>query len=95
MHRQSKEGRPARRIWQRTLVHDTAPVHAFVRNDGRFVVTLDEYRRAGARHALVIYGANGELLRHFLLQDLLYKSDWKHARAGKHDVSWLKGARRG
>lgn len=92
LHRQPAEERPARRIWRRALVNDTAPVHAFVRNDGRFVVTLDEYRRGGARHALVIYGANGELLRHFLLQDLLDKGDWKHVRASKHDVSWLKGA---
>jgi hypothetical protein len=60
-----------------------------VRNDGRYVVTLDEYGRGGARHALVIYGGNGELLRHFRLTDLLSKSTLHRVRAQAHRVAWL------
>jgi hypothetical protein len=79
----------ARRCWQRALVNDTAPAYACVRNDGRYVVTLDEYGRGGARHALVIYGGNGELLRHFRLTDLLSKSTLHRVRAQAHRVAWL------
>ncbi len=82
-----------RRVWDRVLVNDAAPALAFVRDDGRYVVTLDEYRRGGARHALVIYGAEGELLRHFLLPDLLTKADWPHVRTGRREIRWLDDAR--
>ncbi len=82
-----------RRIWERPLVNDVAPSRAFVRDDGQFIVTLDEYRRAGGRHALVIYGAHGELLRHFLLIDLLDKDDWPHVKVSRREVLWLRDAR--
>jgi len=82
-------------VWERTLVNDAAPAHAFVRDDGRFVVTLDEFRRGGARHALVIYGRQGELLRHFLLSDLLERDDWTHVRTSSREVDWLSGAQAG
>jgi hypothetical protein len=83
-------GRP---IWQRPLVNDVAPGLAFVRDDGRYVVTLDEHRRGGARHSLVIYGAKGELLRHFLLPDLLQKSDWQRVKLDERVIRWLDKAR--
>jgi hypothetical protein len=89
----SARGRTARRVWDRALVNDAAPGQAFIRDDGRFVVTLDEYRRGGARNALVVYGERGELLRHFLLTDLLEKGDWKHVKAEGREVVWLKDAR--
>jgi hypothetical protein len=93
LYSQAERGAAKRRVWQHQFVNDTAPVRALVRDDGRYVVTLDEYRRGGARHALVIYGAEGELLRHFLLPDLLDKSDWAHVTTSRHQVSWLDGAR--
>jgi hypothetical protein len=88
----SADGRSVKR-WERPLVNDAAPVKALVRDDGRFVVTLDEFRRGGARNALVIYGERGQLLRHFLLTDLLGKSDWRNVRASKRSVEWLEGSR--
>jgi len=84
-----------RRVWERPLVNDTAPLRVVVRDDGRLVVTLDEYRRGGARHAVVVYGAQGELLRHFLLTDLLTKDDWPNVKASRREVVWLKDARCG
>jgi hypothetical protein len=93
LYAQAERGAAKRRAWQRTLVNDTAPVLAFVRNDGHYVVTLDEYRRGGARNAVVIYGAEGELLRHFLLPDLLGKPDWAQVKTGRHELNWLDGAR--
>lgn len=87
---QLAERRRGRRVWQANLVNDVAPVYAAIRDDGRFVVTLDEHNRGGARHALVIYGENGQLLRHFLLQDLLQNDEWKHVKARKRALEWLK-----
>jgi len=78
-----------RERWKRALVNDVAPAYACVRDDGRFLVTLDEYRRGGARHALVIYGADGELLRHFRLTDLLPKSAWKKVDVDRRNLDWL------
>lgn len=93
LYRRSEREPRGREVWRRTLVNETAPTRAFVRNDGRFVITLDEFRRGGARNALVIYGAQGELLRHFLLQDLLVKDDWQHVQVGRRNVDWLDGAK--
>ncbi len=81
------------RRWSRPLVNEVGPMQAFVRNDGRYVVTLDEAGYGGARHALVIYGPQGELLRHFLLTDLLAKSDWRHVQVRGRELVWLRGAR--
>ncbi len=82
---------PAR--WGRFLVNDIAPEQAFIRDDGEFVVTLNEFQRGGARHALVIYGRQGELLRHFALPDLLEPGDWPHVRVDGEAIEWLKDAR--
>jgi hypothetical protein len=83
-------GRP---VWERFLVNDVAPAQAFIRSDGRFVVTLDEYGRGGARNALVIYGQRGELLRHFLLSDLLDGPTWTEIQRRGDSLIWLDGAR--
>lgn len=80
-------------LWKRSLVNEVAPGRAVIRNDGKFVVTLDEFRRGGARNALVIYGERGELLRHFLLTDLLKREDWPRVRVRRGAVDWLSGAR--
>ena len=95
LFKHSGEDRRGRRVWAGALVNDAAPMVALVRNDGRFVVTLDEHRRGGGRHALVIYGAAGELLRHFLLSDLLTKDDWQHVKVGRRELNWLKDAQYG
>ena len=42
---------------------------------------------------MVIYGENGELLRHFLLPDLLDRSDWAEVKKNGEAVDWLDGAR--
>ena len=88
-----ERGRTGRRVWERALVNDAAPTQVYIRDDGRFVVTLDEYRRGGARNALVVYGEHGEFLRHFLLTDLLEKEDWKHVVVEKREIAWLRDAR--
>ena len=89
----SADEKRARPRWERFLVNETGPAIVVIRDDGRFVVTLDEFNRGGARHAVVIYGAHGELLRHFLLPDLLRHDDWKQVKLQGRSVDWLSEAR--
>lgn len=91
----SERGGRGRTLWETALVNDVAPARALVRNDGRFVVTLDEFRVGGARNALVIYGQKGRLLRHFILTDLLGGDDWRKVRTRRRSIDWLRGARTG
>lgn len=93
LYETTETGARGQRVWERTLVNDAAPILAYVRNDGRFVVTLDEHQRGGARHPLVIYGAQGELLRHFVLTDLLRAEDWTHVKLSQRRVVWVTDAR--
>jgi hypothetical protein len=88
----SRGGQPTK-VWAAPLVNTVAPARAFVRDDGRFVITLDEYRRGGARHALVVYGEQGAVLREFELRELLSGGDWKRVRVRGDAVQWLPGAR--
>lgn len=80
--------------WERPLVNEGSPVAAAIRNDGRFVVTLGEAPRGRLQNALVIYGDRGQLLRHFLLSDLLSRDDWRHVdlQARSRGADWLKDA---
>ena len=91
LYAQDPNGQAAQR-WEAVLANDVAPSRAFVSDDGQYVVTLDEYRRGGARAALVIYGPDGGLLRHFLLSDLLGDEDWPHVKVEGNAVRWLDGA---
>ena len=59
------EAKRGRLVWRAKLVNEVAPGRVLIRDDGRFVVTLDEFRRGGAAHAVVIYDERGELLREF------------------------------
>jgi hypothetical protein len=91
-------GRDARnggRVWERPLVNPVAPLLTAVRDDGQFVVTLGEFPYGGVQNALVVYGDNGQLLRHFLLTDLLGRDDWPHVKRDRRRVEWLRDAEYG
>lgn len=81
-----------RRVWHAKLANEVAPRRTLIRNDGRFVVTLDEFRRGGAAHAVVIYDEHGKLLREFHLRELLRRGDWKNVEVQRQAVEWLPGA---
>jgi hypothetical protein len=89
----AKDRGPERRVWQARLVNEVAPLQACIRNDGRFMVTLDEFRRGGAAHAVVVYDQRGKLLREFTLPEVLRGDDWKHAKLKREAIEWLGGAR--
>ena len=87
------EGRPSRKVWTARLANDVAPCAAAIHDKGRFVVTLDEFRRGGATHALVVYDRRGKLLRDFGLRELLHGDDWKHLTIDRRAVVWLDDAK--
>jgi hypothetical protein len=58
------------------LVNEVSPVAALVSNDGRFVVTFDNWHSVGyGDDVVVIYRTTGDLVRKFALQDLLTEGD--------------------
>ena len=78
--------------WEADFVNELAPLQASVRDDGRFVVTLDEYRYGGARHAVAIYDAEGKLAREFTLQELLSDDEMPHVKTEGESQVWLEDA---
>ncbi len=85
--------RRGRVVWEAVLVNETAPVYGAVSDDGRFVVTMDEYRVGGAKHAVVIYDERGRRLREFRLRELLSRRDLREVKVRGQAVDWLSGAR--
>lgn len=60
-----------RRVWQRALLNDVAPVSAVVTNGGR-VITFDNWHSTGyGSNAVVIYNMRGAPLRRLSLPDFL------------------------
>ena len=86
------ERRTPRRIWREKLVNETAPAQILIHNSGRYVVTLDEFRRGGAAHAVVVYNEKGALQRDFDLRELLQKEDWQHVKTAERKLDWLTDA---
>ncbi len=92
LYERGGERKRDRRVWRVKLANEVAPCRALIRNDGRFVVMLDEFRRGGGAHAVVIYGEHGKQLREFDLRELLHGDDWKHVTVERRAVEWLPDA---
>ncbi|SKA15867.1 hypothetical protein [Novilysobacter spongiicola] len=59
-------------VWNAPLVNDVAPVDALVTNDGKRLVTFDNWHSMGyGSDVVVIYGQDGKLIRQFALEDFL------------------------
>jgi hypothetical protein len=57
-------------IWNRPLVNAQSPVQAFVANDGKSVITIDDWHQKGSIHTFVVYDESGELNREFELKEI-------------------------
>lgn len=82
-----------REVWSARLVNETAPEQAAIHDLGKFVVTLDEFGRGGARHALVAYGPHGKKLVEFKLASLLRGGDWRYVHRAGEALVWLENAK--
>jgi hypothetical protein len=90
--RRDARGAAARELWSRPLVNEIGPMYACVSDDARFVVTLDDLRHGGAKHAVVIYDAAGEPVREFALRELLPAEDMRRVKRDGEALEWLDGA---
>lgn len=60
------------RVWDRAIPNGVAPVQAIVRNDARYAATFDDWHGTGyGPNAVVLYGADGRIVRRFALADIL------------------------
>lgn len=57
-------------VWNKPFINPVSPVNAVVANDGKSVVTIDDWYNAGSKHTLVVYGEEGELIEDFTLEDI-------------------------
>lgn len=80
--------------WQGSLENVIAPTHAMVSDDGRYVVTFDNWYSTGhGENVLVIYREDGSLVRSMELTDIVpqyYKDTLPHSVSS---VNWLSDAR--
>jgi len=57
-------------IWNKFLINNTSPVSAVVANDGKSIVTFNEWGWLGLTHTIVIYGELGELVKDISLEEI-------------------------
>jgi len=57
-------------IWNEPLANLVSPVEIIVANDGKSIITIDDWHSRGREHTLVIYGEGGELIKDFELKDI-------------------------
>lgn len=99
--RPSAEGRLERKrarggwetVWKAPLANLIAPTAALVTNDGRYVVTFDNWYSTGhGEDVIVIYREDGSLVRSMMLTDLVpdfYMATLSHSVSS---ISWRDGA---
>ena len=64
------------RVWSAELLNPAAPHKVLVADSGEYVVTFDEWGRVGYGPAVVvIYGAEGDVVKNFALEDLLTEEE--------------------
>ncbi|MEM6476486.1 MAG: hypothetical protein AAF687_10000 [Pseudomonadota bacterium] len=80
-----------RAVWGAPLMNRVAPVDALVSRDGRYVVTFDNWHSLGhGENVIVIYGADGALVRSLQLTDLFPET---YSDALPHSVSSIRWRR--
>lgn len=80
-------------VWSIPLSNDVAPVEALVSNDGKYVVTLDNWHAMGyGSDVVVIIGPEGKLVKSFSLKDMLHE-DAENVPTSVSSRWWRKEAR--
>lgn len=74
------------------LVNEVAPLHALVSGDGRYLVTFDNWHSAGyGDNVIVIYRADGALVRSLSLEDILTTKDLAALPRSASSILWGSG----
>ncbi|NOT88368.1 MAG: hypothetical protein HOP03_09295 [Lysobacter sp.] len=76
-------------LWQQSLVNDVAPVHAMAANNGKYLVTFDNWHSMGhGTDAVAIYGTGGRLIRKYALTDFLPRTYIETLPASVSSIRW-------
>lgn len=76
-------------VWHKPLVNEVAPVNALIANDGSHVVTFDNWHSNGfGTDVVVVYGADGSLIRSLALPDLLPSSYIRTLHRSVSSIWW-------
>jgi TonB family protein len=77
------------RKWEAALVNEVSPVRALVSGSGRYVVTFDNWHSVGyGDDVVVIYNAQGGLIKKFGLEDLLTEGDIETFQRSVSSIHW-------
>lgn len=74
-------------IWSRFLINNYAPVEVFVSDNGKYVVTMDEWSNIGEL-PIVIYGDKGKLIKVHSIESLELKNDQEHITISVSSYMW-------
>ena len=82
-------------VWSRALVNEVAPVDVVVGDDGRHVVSFDNWHSKGhGEHVVVIYGEGGALVRSLRLDQIVPAYFIDALPASVSSIHWRRGAPR-
>lgn len=75
--------------WEFRLLNEVSPVSALVSNNGKYVVTFDNWHSVGyGDDVVVIYGPSGALVKKFGLEDLLTEGDIETLPRSVSSIWW-------
>ncbi len=78
-------------VWAGPLANPVAPVMVLVADDGRHVVTFDNWHSVGhGKHVIVIYGPDGALVRSLALTDLVPQDYMDALPHSVSSIHWSK-----
>ncbi len=77
------------KIWENKLVNQISPVKAIVSNNGKYVVTFDNWHAKGwGSDVVVIYGSKGQLIKKFSLKDFTTEEERKNFNRSVSSIHW-------
>jgi hypothetical protein len=80
-------------VWAVPLVNPVAPVDALVADDGKHVVTFDNWFSTGfGEHVIVLYDAAGTVVRSMALTELLPEAYFEALPRSVSSLQWREGA---
>lgn len=83
-----------RRIAKFALINEVGPASALVSDDGRWIVTFDNWHSVGLGDSvIVIYRSDGSLVRSLALEDVLLAEDLDELPRSVSSRQWSRGKR--
>lgn len=76
--------------WSKNLVNDLSPLGALIHDEGKFVVTFNDYAFLGyGENVVVIYDDTGKLIKRFSLTDIINQEDIWDLTHSVSSIWWM------